>query len=386
MSDSNLMALRSKEESSYGVAPSGNWDVVRMVNESLAHEQGTTKSNEIRSDRQVADVIRNSVRAAGDLGIELSYGSHDKFLAGAMFNDWTSPVTDTQTTFSMAASDNSINDSGSGFVAAGFTAGSWILVSGFTGTAANNKLYKIVSVVAGKMVLSHGTVVDDAAGESVTITQGAELTNGTTLKSFAFEKEFTDNTTDFALLLGMAVNTFSLSLSPGEIVTGSFGFIGKSETSATSTAAGTPVAAPSTSVMNGIEDVEALFEAGAAVAICTEFGFEVNNNVRERLALGQLGAISLGSGTIDITGTFKIYYDGPSFYAKLLAFTATSFALSMADAAGNRYVVDFPRAKFSAGSRVAGGINTDTMADLTFMAYRDPTESKSIRIVRIPAA
>jgi uncharacterized membrane protein len=380
MSDANLMALRSKRESSYGVAPSGNWDIMRFVSESLAHEQGTTTSQEIRSDRQIADLVRNSIRAAGDLGIELSYGAYDELFEEAFFDTFSSAVTVTASTISFASADNSVNDSGSGF--GSYTAGSWIEVSG---TTSNDGVYKIVTAAAGKLTLSHGTVTNESAGASMTVEQGEEIVNGTTLMSRAFEKEFTDNTNDFSVLLGMAVNTFGLSMTPDSIVTGSFGFIGKSEASATSTAAGTPVAAAANEVMNAIDHVNAIFEAGGASTIVTEFGFDLNNNIRERLSIGQLGAVSLGSGTIDVTGTFRAYYENAALYNKLLSFANTSFALDMVGAAGNRYVWDFPRAKFSAGSRNATGINTDVIADMTFQAFRDPTENKSIRLVRFAA-
>lgn len=83
-------------------------------------------------------------------------------------------VTITAATLSAAAADNSYNDSGSGFVAAGFTVGMHVRVSGFTGNVANNITDAVVTAVtAGKLTIG-GTdgdvIVDDAAGESVTIT------------------------------------------------------------------------------------------------------------------------------------------------------------------------------------------------------------------------
>jgi hypothetical protein len=72
------------------------------------------------------------------------------------------------TTYSMDDSDNSINDSASGFVNVGFVAGMRLITTGFT-EAANNSTWTVVSVVAGKMVLKDGTVVTEVAGDSVTI-------------------------------------------------------------------------------------------------------------------------------------------------------------------------------------------------------------------------
>lgn len=84
-------------------------------------------------------------------------------------------VTITATTISAAAADNSYNDSGSGFVTAGFAIGDAVTVSGFTGNTANNITSGIITAItAAKMVIG-GTdgnvIVDDAAGESVTITK-----------------------------------------------------------------------------------------------------------------------------------------------------------------------------------------------------------------------
>jgi hypothetical protein len=78
----------------------------------------------------------------------------------------------TASTISAAASDNSYNDSGSGFVSAGFAEGDNVQVVGFTGNTINNVYSsKITSLAAGKMITDSGVLVDDAAGESVTITK-----------------------------------------------------------------------------------------------------------------------------------------------------------------------------------------------------------------------
>jgi hypothetical protein len=84
-------------------------------------------------------------------------------------------VTITATTISAQASDNSFNDSGAGFLAAGFEEDDTVFVSGFTGNTANNIFSATITVLtAGKMTIG-GTdgdvIVDDAAGESVTITK-----------------------------------------------------------------------------------------------------------------------------------------------------------------------------------------------------------------------
>lgn len=84
-------------------------------------------------------------------------------------------ITITAATISAQGSDNSYNDTGSGFVAAGFAVGDNVRVRGFTGNAANNIFSaRITALTSDKMTIG-GTdgdvIVDDAAGESVTITK-----------------------------------------------------------------------------------------------------------------------------------------------------------------------------------------------------------------------
>jgi len=96
-------------------------------------------------------------------------------------------VTMTAATISALASDNSYNDSGSGFLTAGFTVGDSVYVSGFTGSSANNINSGVITeLTAAKMTIggSDGDViVDDSAGESVTLTKW--LTKRTTLADAA---------------------------------------------------------------------------------------------------------------------------------------------------------------------------------------------------------
>lgn len=78
-------------------------------------------------------------------------------------------------TISALASDNSFNDSAAGFITAGFAVADRVRVSGFTGNVANNILVGVITALTtGKMTIG-GTdgdvIVDDAAGETVTITK-----------------------------------------------------------------------------------------------------------------------------------------------------------------------------------------------------------------------
>ena len=76
-------------------------------------------------------------------------------------------------TLSVAAADNSINDSANGFLARYLRPGQQVKIQGFTGNAVNNlSIATIQSITAGKIVIASpagDSLVDDAAGESVSI-------------------------------------------------------------------------------------------------------------------------------------------------------------------------------------------------------------------------
>lgn len=80
---------------------------------------------------------------------------------------WLTPADDLAgTTYSVVASDSSLNDSASGFPL--LRPGDRIVVAGFT-TAANNGTFTVVSRTAAKVVVAEAGLVDEAAGDAVTI-------------------------------------------------------------------------------------------------------------------------------------------------------------------------------------------------------------------------
>lgn len=96
-------------------------------------------------------------------------------------------------TISAAASDSSYNDSGNGFLTAGFLADQIVTVSGFA-NAANNGKRKIVTAAAGKLTVTNVdgsavTLVDAAASPSITITMEGSIPGNPVFKPIRFVSE-----------------------------------------------------------------------------------------------------------------------------------------------------------------------------------------------------
>lgn len=385
MSDSDRLSMRYKAEGTYGALETGNkFTNLRITSESLGQNSNFIESNEIVSDRQIADMARVGISAGGNIETELSYGAFDDLFAALLFDAaWNAAVTtiSADTDISAADSDNSFNDSTTGFT--GYVVNQWIQVSGFTDPA-NNGIFKIVSVTTAKMVVTGGTLVTEASGDSVTIEQGAYIENGTDFTSFNVEKDFEDLSTEFEILTGIAYDTYALAVTPSQILTGSFGVLGQDAASAGATTGdGSPTPAPTNPIMNAVSNVTAILENYSSYG-STNLTMNIANNLRSRLQIASLGAISIGAGKFVITGNLTAYFTTPAVMNKYLNNTSTSLALVLTDDLGNIYVIDMPQVKFTNGRRIGGGVNTDITANMDFAAYKHATEGKTMRMVRFP--
>lgn len=381
MSNANNAKLRWVEESTYGTTPSGTYQELRYTSDGLSQTTSTTKSGEIRPDRQISDVVRTSIAAGGDVGFELSYGTHDEWFKYAlMSSNWAGTASVSGTNISASSADNSFNSGSSGF--GSLTQYSWVYVTGFA-TAANNGFFRILTQTTAKITID-GTLVTEAAGPSVTIKQGDKITNGTTLKSISIEREYTDLTNIFEVLSGHSIEGFSLGVSPENIVSGSFSFMGKKAVSGAATASSSTTSATTTSVMNAIDHVSAVVEGGVRLGSVADFKLNVKNNLRSRLEVGVLGAASLGTGEFEVDGDLEVYFADHTLYNKYLNFTTSRLALCMLDGNSKGYVFEIASVKYEDGARNTPGPNQDIMAKLKFKAFRDSTMGVTMRIFRFP--
>ena len=99
MADGSRHSLHAVEETTYGSTPADPaLDLVRITGTTLGLAKDSLQSDEIRSDRQIADFRLGSNNVLGDVNFELSYGTFDKFLEAVLLSTpWASdtPVANT---------------------------------------------------------------------------------------------------------------------------------------------------------------------------------------------------------------------------------------------------------------------------------------------------
>lgn len=392
MANGSRHSMRIVAESAYGTTPATPaFDIIRHTGTTLGLSKESLQSEELRDDRQIADFRHGAYQVGGDINIELSYGSFDKLLEAVLCGTWAPRASVTATTISATAADNSFNDSGLGFVAAGFLVGDEVVVSGFTGDVANNLASGVVTVLtAGKMTIGGAdgdVIVDDAAGESVTIaTVEGRLKAGTTRRSFTVERFFGDILTvdkPYHRFTGVEFNTMSLAINANAMITGSFGVLGQNMATDTAIVTGaTYNPATTTSPLDSFTGT--LQENGTPIAVITEIQLNAENGLEARFVVGSKQSIRPSIGRSNVSGQVTAYFENSTLLDKFINETESSIVFELPDGAGNQYTVTLPRIKYTGGQPDVDGEGPITLS-MPFQALLDATTGTNIIIDRTPA-
>lgn len=101
MSEANRVSVKSVVEATYGTTPTATataWQAMRYMSQNLAGKPSTYTSKEIRSDRQIQDLLVVGEEVSGDIGVEFSADTYDEWLEAAMGGTWAGDVLKVGTT------------------------------------------------------------------------------------------------------------------------------------------------------------------------------------------------------------------------------------------------------------------------------------------------
>ena len=393
MGDSNRTALYYGEEEAWGTLATCTFQELRFTGESFAYNITNVTSTEIRSDRQITDLIQTDADVTGGFNFELSYDSFNEMLEGALWSDWSTDLAISALGIGIEIGGTLTAGTGATDDTANFslaTVGQWIELRGASTNATNNGYYQITAKASYESItvspVPDGTV---ASGTDTITIKGSYLRNGTTEHSYSVIRYHGGLAAgQYFTFLGQVVNSVNLSAQAGSILTGSFDFVGKSATLTQTAASVTGATAAGTnSVLNAVSNVAEVREGGSDVASCLVQGldFTIANNVRGLKAVANLGNCDVGVGKCDVTGTLTAYFKDNNLYDKYLAGTASSVSYKVEDASGNAYIIDMPQIEFESDGINAGGQDQDVMETLGFRAYKDPTYDYTIQISKFAA-
>lgn len=203
---------------------------------------------------------------------------------------------------------------------------------------------------------------------------GAFATNvlkvGVAPKFFSIE-DFAADIDQARLFTGMSVSTMAISLAPNQMVTTTFGMVGKDMTmSATEK---TQTAASGAQPFDAYSGDISIGNVGSpsAVAIVTALDFTLNNSYAPTFVIGDDSAPSLEYGRAEVEGTMTAYFENAALIDRFLNETETAIQVSVDDPTGaNSYTFDFPRVKINSADVGVDG-PTSRMVTMSFVALYD---------------
>jgi len=319
-----------------------------------------------------------------NMDVYMRYEELDVFLAASLRDAaYSAPIDITDTVYSMADVDNSINDSGAGFVTDAYVATQLLRTSGFT-LAVNNSISKISTLAAGKMVLLGIDAADEVAGDTVSVDMGAQIVTGTTIPTFAFEEELS-NLTIFRETRGCALTNLTITVSDDEELVVSMTFMCISQVSAGVTYGdGAPTAVSANEIFM-YQQMDVVYENSGEITLSNAFSLSINPKIRpETRQLGTDLITEFKSGDHEVTGSIEFLLANDTIYDKIAASTESSLIVYFEDSAGNAYAMEVVALEYDDISE-NDGKEEDILFTANFNAHKDSTELINMRIAKFPA-
>ena len=204
---------------------------------------------------------------------------------------------------------------------------------------------------------------------------------GTTPKFFSIE-DYAADIDQARLFTGMTVSSMAVSLAPNQMVTTTFGMVGKDMT--TSATEKTQDAASGAAPFDAYSGDLAIGNVGnsSAVAIVTGLDFTLTNSFAPTFVIGDDSAPSLEYGQAVVEGTMTAYFEDASLINRFLNEVESELVVSVDDPTGlNAYTFTFPKIKINSADVGVDG-PTSRMISLSFVALYDATEGTNLKIER----
>ena len=195
---------------------------------------------------------------------------------------------------------------------------------------------------------------------------------GTTPKFLSIE-DYAADINQRRLFTGMSVSTMGISLAPNQMVTTTFGMVGKDMTITQPSPYVDPTPASGAQPFDAYSGDISIGDVGNAVAsaIVTSLDFTLNNSYAPTFVIGDDSAPSLEYGRAEVEGTLTAYFEDEDLIDRFLNETETAIQVSVDDPTGaNAYTFDFPRVKINSADVGVDG-PTSRMVTMSFVALYD---------------
>ena len=374
-----------REEVVWGEKDAGQFTGANFTSEDMAFAIENKSSDNIRPDRQTADLIQVGAECSGGIETEFQAANLDGLLPGFFWHNeaiadtpWDAAPTGESVVFTTETGG------GVGGIMTVTDSSKWSAGKVFSvvGSVSNDGTYTVKLIVDGTHVQVYDPLITET---SVAVTFGGEtIRNGVTKRSFSIERANND-ISQFFLYLGMVPNTLEMSIESGSPVTAMMGFVGKDETlTQTHAGVGDPTALSTNPIINAVASVGEVAIDNLALASCLlqKVDFSLDNQVEGKTGVGVLGFCSAEGKSIALTGNISMYFQDQTYYAKYLDSTAFGLSFTLTDSLGNTYVLQIPQCKFDEATANVTGKDDDVMLEGKFVAIVSPLTGYSIQLTR----
>ena len=329
-----------KKETAWGTL-AGNTGAkqLRRVTADFNLTKETYESNELRTDRQVAD-FRHGVRSAeGSLNGELSNKTYSDFMQSLVARDFTTAPTASSMSITIAASGSlwTVTRAAGSWLTDGFRVGMVIRLSGGTFNALNSGknllIASMTSTVLTVAVMNGSSLQAEGPIASATATAVGKITyvpaSGHTDDSYTIEEWYSD-IAQSEVYTGMKVGSMAVQLPATGLTTVDFSFMGKDLTQkGTSQYYTTPATQGSDGIFAAVNGV--VLVNGAPVALITSADFTVERGMENATAVGSNSVAEIFSGRIRVSGNMSVYFQDATFRGYFDNETPVSIVLALTE-------------------------------------------------------
>jgi len=203
---------------------------------------------------------------------------------------------------------------------------------------------------------------------------------GTAPKFFSIE-DYAADIDQARLFTGMTVSTMGISLAPNQMVTATYGMVGKDMTiGATEKTQNAASGAAPFDAYSGTLAIGNVNGTPTTSAIVTGMDFTLTNSFAPTFVIGSDSAPQLEVGRAEVEGTISAYFEDAALINRFLNETETELEVTVGDGS-NTIKFAFPRAKINSADVGVDG-PTSRVISMSFVALYNTTDASNLVITR----
>lgn len=362
---------------------------LRRTTGSFNLTRDTFESNEIRTDRQLADFRLGVKKVDGSLAGELSSVTYSDFMQSLVAKNFASVTAITGLTVTIAttatASVYTVTRTAGSWVADGANVGTVIRLSGASVTPADvNKNLLVTSVTALVLTVTtfNGlTLTPASAVASVTATVAGKVTQvpktGHTEDSYTLEEWYGD-IAQSQVFTGLKVGSMQVQLPATGLATVDIKFTGKDLAQTGTTQYFTSPASQGTDGIYSSVNGKVLVN-GVPIALITTADFTIERALENAIAVGSNSLAEIFTGRIKAMGNMSVYFADASFRDYFINETPLSLVFTLTeDSTSNSDFISFVLPKVKLTSHTVDDKELGLTASCSFQALLNDTVTNGL--------